>query len=97
MPIPRLLHYPFKTFLHRDNLVAKVPGLVSGWLRRITLTPSTAGPLATTNNHIISLLHNPKISPRQFYHDKTTSFLLPVFSHLDNFALTRKRLLIYRD
>ena len=29
----------------RDSFSAKVPGLVSGWLRRITLTPSTAGPL----------------------------------------------------
>jgi len=37
-------HVPYPS-RHRDNLAAKVPGLVSGWLRRVTLTPSTAGPL----------------------------------------------------
>ena len=30
---------------HRDSFLAKVPGQVTGWLRRVTFTPSTAGPL----------------------------------------------------
>ena len=29
------------------QIPAKEPGLVAGWLRRVTFTPSTAGPLAT--------------------------------------------------
>ena len=29
---------------HRDSFSAKVPGSVAGWLRRVTFTPSTAGP-----------------------------------------------------
>jgi hypothetical protein len=30
---------------HRDNLPAKVPGLVAGWLRQVTQPPFIAGPL----------------------------------------------------
>ena len=33
----------------------------------------------------------------QFYHDVTTSYLLPGLSHLDNFAWTRKLASVYRD
>jgi hypothetical protein len=35
--------------------------------------------------------------PRQFYRDGTTRGRLPGFSHLDNFAWTRKLASIYRD
>ncbi|MBN1330967.1 MAG: hypothetical protein JXA54_15960, partial [Candidatus Heimdallarchaeota archaeon] len=30
---------------HRDNFSAKVPGLVAGWLRQVTLTAHTRWPL----------------------------------------------------
>jgi hypothetical protein len=35
--------------------------------------------------------------PRQFYRDGITSRRLPGFSHLDNFALTRKLASVYLD
>jgi hypothetical protein len=59
--------------------------------------PNAINELATTNDHIFSFLHNPKIQVRQFHLDKSTSSHLPGFNHLDNFAVTRKLLLIYRD
>jgi len=30
---------------HRDSFLAKVPGLVAGWLRQVTLTAHTRWPL----------------------------------------------------
>jgi hypothetical protein len=35
--------------------------------------------------------------PRQFYRDGTTRGRLPGLIHLDNFAWTRKLVVIYRD
>jgi hypothetical protein len=34
--------YPF---CHRDNIQAKAPRMMAGWLHRVTLTNYTAGPL----------------------------------------------------
>jgi len=33
---------------HRDSFLAKVPGLVAGWLRQVTLTAHTRWPLAVS-------------------------------------------------
>ena len=33
---------------HRDSFLAKAPGQVAGWLRRVTQTPFIAGPLGVT-------------------------------------------------
>jgi len=33
---------------HRDSFSAKVPGLVAGWLRQVTLTAHTRWPLCAT-------------------------------------------------
>jgi hypothetical protein len=37
---------------HRDSLLAKAPGQVAEWLRRVTLTPPTAGPLAGMTHNL---------------------------------------------
>jgi hypothetical protein len=42
---------PYPT-CHRDSISAKEPRYVAGWLRRVTLTPATAGPLAFIDNKL---------------------------------------------
>jgi hypothetical protein len=39
---------------HRDSFSAKVPGLVAGWLRQVTLTAHTRWPLVTIAATIIN-------------------------------------------
>ena len=47
---------------HRDNLPAKVPGPVTGWLRQVTQPPFIAGPLGShyerpqTDRHLYKLI-----------------------------------------
>jgi hypothetical protein len=38
---------------HRANFSAKVPGLVAGWLRQVTLTAHTRWPLAGIKNNFL--------------------------------------------
>jgi hypothetical protein len=37
---------------HRDSFSAKVPGLVAGWLRQVTLTAHTRWPLWFTRSFV---------------------------------------------
>jgi len=39
---------------HRDSFSAKVPGLVAGWLRQVTLTAHTRWPLGTIPTNVDS-------------------------------------------
>jgi hypothetical protein len=41
----------------RDSLLAKVPGLVAGWLRQVTLTAHTRWPLNVISSEIV--IHSP--------------------------------------
>lgn len=46
---------------HRDSLSAKVPGLVAGWLRQVTLTAHTRWPLAGIKNILLARQFTDKI------------------------------------
>jgi hypothetical protein len=55
---------------HRDYFVAKAPGQVTGWLRQVTLTPSTAGPLTIIRRN--SDYSATRTTSNLGYRDKTT-------------------------
>ena len=46
----RQKHAPYLS-CHRDYFSAKATGQMAGWLRQVTLTPSTAGPLQVIVEH----------------------------------------------